>query len=226
MKRLLGCLILLGLISAASAEMKIDGEPKVAAYKLVRLSVSGAADDAAIIWDIDREDLADVAEIERGIVFSAPPGSYRVKARSVRLKDGKVLIETARLTVTIDGGVIPTPPDPPPTPTPTPTPASGPFWLLVIEETGEASGARGDFFANKELRSRIVTKSHKYRVADKDVKGRDGKPPPDMAPWLDRTKGKKLPWLYIIDAKGNIAFDAEMVRTPADLIKLLDKLGG
>jgi len=116
--RSLLCLLLLAPL--AWADLKIEGPDKVAVYKTVRLKATGADKDAAYIWDVDREEAIDADESGPKFSFSAPPGVYRIKLRSVSLKDGKTTIETARFAVTI-GPDLPPPkplPDDPPAPTP------------------------------------------------------------------------------------------------------------
>lgn len=206
------------------AELKVTGETTVAAHKMVRLTVTGA-DDAALIWDFDKEDLIDVEEEGNRLLFTGPPGTYKLKCRAVRVKDSKASVETVRVTVVIGKGVPPKP-DPDIKPTPDPVPVVGSIWILVIEETSMASDSRGRFFSNAALAARLKAKSHKYRVVDKDVVGPDGRPPRDLAPWLEKAKAKTLPALWLINSAGDVLFEGDMVRTPQDLIKILDKIGG
>jgi hypothetical protein len=88
-------------------------ELKVPEHKIVRLTATGDTDGAALIWDLDREDVADVEEIGGRLLFAGPPGVYKIKLRAIRVKDGKTSAETARATVTI-GTAPPAPPGPNP----------------------------------------------------------------------------------------------------------------
>ncbi len=101
---------------SAWADLKITGEMKVPEHRIVRLTATGDIDGAALIWDLDREDVADVEEIGGRLLFAGPPGVYKVKLRAIRTKDGKTSAETARATVTV-GSAPPVPPGPiPPVP--------------------------------------------------------------------------------------------------------------
>lgn len=124
---LLAALLLGG---SAMAEVKIQGETKVPAYRIVRLSAAGDVDGAALVWDVDREDAADMLEVGGVLLLTGPPGTYKVKLRAFRTRDGKMSAETARATVVI-GDAPPTPPGPGPVP-PGPVPP-GPESQLVKE---------------------------------------------------------------------------------------------
>jgi len=100
----------------ALADLTIKGELRVDRDKLVRLTVDGALDKAALIWDFD-EDKLDAEETGKRLVFCGPPGTYKIKCRAITLGvDGKTTVETARAVVVIGGGGPPPPPPPPPDP--------------------------------------------------------------------------------------------------------------
>ena len=113
--------LVLVLSSSAWAQLKITGELKLSPYKLVRLTAEGAKDGSALIWDVDKEEVADVEELPGRLLFTGPPGQYRIKCRAITLVNGKTNVETARTVVTIGDAPPPGPepgPDPPPTPMP------------------------------------------------------------------------------------------------------------
>lgn len=211
----IGCGLLIA--STACAELRIAGDTKVSANKLVRLKAEGAPPGAAYIWDVAEEDRADVEELGSRLLFSAPPGTYKVKVRAVHLKDGQTAIETARVTVTIGNA---TPP-----PGPGPTPGGVAKWLLVVEETGDASPSR-TLLADRALADRLKAKGIRHRLVDRDVVAKDGQPPADLRPWLERAKGKKLPWLTLVSGDGDILAEQTLPATAAELSQLLDKVGG
>ena len=115
-------LLVLLLGGSAFADVRIQGETKVPAYRIVRLSAAGDVDGAALVWDVDREDSVDLVEVGGQLLLVAPPGTYKVKLRAFRTRDGKMSAETARATVVI-GDAPPTPPGPGPVP-PGPVPPS------------------------------------------------------------------------------------------------------
>ena len=91
MRSMLSMLLLLVMVAATPADLKIIGEARVAPYKLVKLQATGA-DDAALIWDIDKEDQIDLIENGSGMLFVGPPGEYKIKVRAIRFKDGKAAV--------------------------------------------------------------------------------------------------------------------------------------
>jgi hypothetical protein len=205
-----------------AAGLAITGPARVPAYKLVRLTVTGADPEAALIWDVSPEADADVLEVDGGLIFTAPPGTYAVKLRAVKGRS----VQTARHTVVV-GDPAPPPPGPgpappnPPGPTPPPAPTSPVAYLVVVEETAEAVGTRGAFFADAALAARMKARGIKWRVIDKDVVGPDGKPPADVARFLALAAGKPYPSLFTVDAAGKLIGQQPMPRTPADLLTLL-----
>ena len=123
---------------------------------------------------------------------------------------------------------VPTP-DPKPDPKPDPdvqpvTPTK--LWVVIIEETSEAASNRGAMLSDAKLIDRMNAKQHRFRVVDKDVVGPDGKPPADIARFLDRSKGKPLPQLFLVDEKGAARFAGDLPKTAADLLALIQKVGG
>lgn len=213
-----------------AAGLSIAGPDRVPAHKLVRLTAAGADADAALIWDVYPEELADVLEVDGGLIFTGPPGEYRVKLRAVKGRSAT----TARHTVVI-GTPQPVPPGPgpqpvPPNPQPAPpgpvNPASPVAFLVVVEETADAVAGRGAFFADPALAQQMKARSLKWRVVDKDVVGADGKPPADVARFLVLAAGKPYPSLFLVDAAGKLIDHRPVPRTPADLLALLTQFGG
>lgn len=109
--------LLTSLLMAAPPQ--ISGVTSVDQYKLVQLTVSNAAPEAAVLWDVYPEDNVDIREFTDGLlIFTAPPGDYKIK---LRLISGRQ-VDTLRTVVTIKG----TPPAPAPGPNPGPNPNPGP----------------------------------------------------------------------------------------------------
>jgi hypothetical protein len=126
------------------------------------------------------------------------------------------------LDVTVGQG-----PQPPPKPTPTPDPAPMPVALwgfVIIEETADAVAARGALIADPNLSALMKSKGYHWRIVDKDVVSADGKPPADVLPCLNATKGKALPQVLLIDTKGNIVTQTGLANA-AGLVDFLKKWG-
>ena len=238
---LLPLLLLLAAAAAAAApgvaqaQLRVTGTTTVDRDRMAHLVAEGA-DGAALIWDVDREDVVDVLEVDNRLVLVGPPGVYRVKCRAIRVsKDGRPVAETARVTVTVRGAPPPPPPQPdPPVPPgpepgpvpPTPAPTVKDLWILVVEETGEASERRGQWFADKDLAERIRSRGHRWRVVDKDAKDSRGAVPKDLAPWLERAKGKRLPRLFLIHPDGTVLHEGDAPATAKGLLEQIQKAGG
>lgn len=118
-------LLLLSAALAHAAPPRIVGPTQVDAYRLVELSPDADTTGAGLIWDVSPEEVADVREFGKSLVFTGPPGKYVVKLRIVRVTDGKLSIETSRTTVVIGPPIPPPlPPDIKPRVTLTATPTS------------------------------------------------------------------------------------------------------
>lgn len=141
----------------------------------------------------------------------------------------EVSAQTAILTadVRVSGlDPVPDPKPPGPDPKPDPLPPIAKAWVVVVEETTEAANNRGKYFQSPDLHQFFRSKQWSYRVADKDVQGIGGSPPRDLKPWLDRASGKKLPWMFVIDAQGVEYFSGPVPNTPQGLLAELKRIGG
>jgi hypothetical protein len=117
MKRLLAAFLwaVLAVSLCAAPPVKIVGPTQIDPYKIVVLQAEGDLTGCGVIWDIDREDVADIYEQANGkLYFTGPPGTYKIKCRVVNFttKD----ITTQRTVVTIGTPPPPVPPTPPPVP--------------------------------------------------------------------------------------------------------------
>lgn len=139
-------------------------------------------------------------------------------------------IATARLDASISNDPVPVPPKPvPPDPVPVPpVPTEGKRWLLVIEETSDANwqARRGILVTDVPLHDRIKEKGHDWKLVDKDIKDTSGKTPLDLKPYIDRSAGKPLPWVFIVDGNGKVWSDEAYPGTPAKLLEKLKGVGG
>jgi hypothetical protein len=73
----------------------------------------------------------------------------------------------------------PLPPFPPPDPkpNPNPTPVTQALWMVIIEETADATTNRSLLFKDLDIAKRMQDKGHRKRVLDKDsVVKSSGKP--------------------------------------------------
>lgn len=236
-------LVAVSLLALAAArlraEVKVSGALKVPTHDLVQLQAEGTAPGAVYFWSITPR--LRPAQVKRGkgsIVFAAAPGVYTVNLRSVWIKNaatGELDGEEVEVEVVI-GDKVPPFPDPkpyPPVPVP-PVPEPKPpapdvlkqLWILVVEETEQASADRGKFFASTTLAKYVKDKGHKFRCVDQDAKDAAGKTPADLAPWIARAKAKKLPVLFLVNQAGDVLFEGPVPATPGEVLAAIQKVGG
>lgn len=129
------CLALLMGPEPMPTPLKLTGPDKVEAYRQVRMTATGDLVGAALVWDVSPEENADIQELPGGqMVFTGPPGTYRVKVRAIRLKDGTTTADCARSVVEIappKGAAPPTTPPVLPPRTPKLDPAAATTRLRV-----------------------------------------------------------------------------------------------
>lgn len=235
----LAVLFLLLTTPAAFAEIKITGATNVPPYKLVRLTATGTDPKDGLSWRIHPHKGVDRASSVRGkLEFVAPPGEYEVFLSAYRNgTDGSIQVEDTQVTVTIGDPIpppppvppVPPPPVPPVPPVPPPPVPPAPItraWVVVIEESAEASADRGRWLADKGIRDYLTAKGWKLRVADKDVKDGSGNTPKDLQPYISRASGKKLPQIFVVDQDGKVRHEGDLPTSTADLLAVLKKIGG
>lgn len=143
----------------------------------------------------------------------------------------------ARKLVDVDGGGSPTPPIPPPGPTPPPNPGPAPVpvpsvpmtGIVFIEETDAAQTARNTFLNDPAFVARRQAKGIKFRTADKDVVGPDGKPPADLVEFLNAAKAKAYPQVFFVgynNGKRVTLGQFDLPKTIPALLDLMSKYGG
>lgn len=164
------------------------------------------------------------------VVSARVPGSYRLLAYT---SIADLPTQPAYCTVVVGGTAPPIPPTPnpnPPTPGPSPPPLKTAY-ILVVEESADATAARGPFITDKDLNGYIRNKGWKFRIVDKDIIDPTTKQTPEsLKPWFAKLKdenGKwKLPQILVVDQDGNIRHQGMVPNTPADLLVILKKIGG
>jgi hypothetical protein len=158
----------------------------------------------------------------RLIVLPSKAGIYRVI-----LWDGVKVEDSVVLVIDATGGKpVPPTPDPVNPVDPVDPIKDQKLFVVLIEESAEAVGSRGAMLADKTLNDRFKEKGHKWRVADKDVVGPDGKPPADLKRFLELSKDKPLAQLFLVDEKGKIIKQMNAPKSAADMLAEIKKVGG
>lgn len=219
-------------------QLKINGTLRVERDRMVRLKAEGAPEGAALFWDISPEETTDIEEINGRVLFTGPPGKYKVKLRYVKLdKEGKTVGETARCVVEIGGIPDPLPPDPGPGPTPTPTPTPTPpapipligLRVLMVYETSELpkyTKEQSTVFFSKSVRDYLNSncpigpdgKTREWRIYDKDVDVSG-----ESKTWQDAMKRdrKSTPWVII--SNGKTGYEGPLPENVDKTLELLKK---
>lgn len=146
------------------------------------------------------------------VVFVAAQGDVPVIAQTVILYEG-------------NPSPVPGPPGPPNPVPPGPTPAVSKLYVVVIEETMSAKANRASYYADTKLLERIKSKHYAFRVEDRDVRNAAGQVPPDLAPYIKAASGKE-PYAFLVNEKGKVLWEGPLPTTPADLLALIQKVGG
>lgn len=197
-------------------------------------------DGGTAVWSISPDAVQD-GEFGGVLIFTGKAGTtYTVTAlivdfdnkKVIKLKQAVRFLDTPGPTPPPPGpGPSPTPdppaPTPPTPPTPPPAPVAGPAkFVVVIEESATAAATRGELYSDKALIDYYAAQGIKARRVDKDVVDAAGKPPADVARFLDDAKGKPLPRVYLVGGDGKQLYAGNLHDDPADLLKLLQQHAG
>lgn len=232
MKRVLPLILLLVADSAFAGDLKIVGETKVPAHRLVRLEASGAEPDAAILWDVIPEEVADVEERDGKLWFVAPPGQYKIKLRTIK---GKA-VQTARATVTIgDGDPTPGPQPPGPGPQPPPPSPAAPIAapgfrvLIVYQDQMPLPLAQHSVIYGQAMRNYLNAKCPRepsgqasYRIWDADLDVSQS--PKHYQDAYNRVRLRQLP--YLVVSNGTTGWEGPLPASEAETLAILKHFGG
>lgn len=116
-----------------------------------------------------------------------------------------------------------------PGPNPQPIP-NGPHkvYMVVVEEATQRTPIAAALLDSTALAERFKAKGHRHLVLDKDVIARAGQPVPEkLQAYLDKAKGKQLPYVIIADiTTGKLLHEGPLPTDEAGIMQLLDKVGG
>jgi len=130
--------------------------------------------------------------------------------------DGRLIVETFAWPP----GPGPTPPNPEPGPQPQPQPVPGPKTVLWIEESSARTPSQAAAVVDKAIRNALVAARWTLRVVDVDVVDETGKPPADLAGYLDAARQAGVPRVFILQDGRELYAGA----APADVSSFVDLL--
>lgn len=100
--------------------------------------------------------------------------------------------------------------------------------IIGIYETGEPFPALASYRTDKSFHDALKARGHTWRFVDQHVKGTDGQPPRDVAPFIADAQGKTLPRVYLNDTQtGKSLYAGSLSKDdPAAFLSLLDQYDG
>ncbi len=108
-----------------------------------------------------------------------------------------------------------------------PTAKSGSLWIVVVHQPGTEKAWGPQFFSNAALVDRVLDKKHKWKIVDKDGKDSNGNLSQSLAPYVNISQGRKLPWCYLVDSETKTTrWNGAAPKTPEELLKRLVEVGG
>lgn len=242
MKRLattIVAIVLLASVVTRADPPKITGPDRVEPYRFAELTIEGAGADDIIFWDVSPEETGDLRDAGSKLLFVAPPGTYRFRAKVIPVKDGKISGKATDLRHTLVIGTpkppVPPGPEPPGPNPPPPIPAPG-FRVLIIEDAANRTklstlqqnilfdrGIR-DYLNNKCIMG-ADGKTREWRIWDKGVDASA-----EGAVWTSTLKRQpaadKLPWIIISAPEKNSGYEGPLPADVNSTLELLKKYGG
>ena len=103
---------------------------------------------------------------------------------------------------------------------------SGPMWVVVIEETARRTPEQAAVLADAGVARYVREKGWRVRVADRDARDSRRQAPADLKPYVERARGKRLPYLFVVDAEGHARHEGPLPAGAAGLLEILKKVGG
>jgi hypothetical protein len=205
---------------------KIECEPR----DLIQFKVSAEAGKTLVAGELPADKFV-VFEIKPGVFVAQPQknasGTYTLQfwhaGDTVTLpKVGPLpALPVATLTVVVGGEQ----PKPKPDPNPVPPPVSGKLRVVIVEETKDATIARGRLVGSTELFKYMADQNIRWRIVDKDGRDAGGMLPNDVKTYVEDAASRTLPWMYVVDSTGKLQFEGTPP-APAEVLTLLKKIGG
>ena len=111
-------------------------------------------------------------------------------------------------------------PDPKPTPQPDPTPTPAKkIYAVIVEETAERSPLVAAVVLSPKVRA--MFEADAFRLVDDDPQVSD-----ELKPFIERSRGKPLPQLYLMDEKGEVRFEGRLPGHVEEMCLLVAKHRG
>jgi hypothetical protein len=120
--------------------------------------------------------------------------------------------------------IPPIPPMPPVPPTPQPTQK---LIIGIVEDPAATTFEQKTVLVNKEWRELATTKHTFIGLIPQNItEGDTNSPPASLVPFLDRAKGKNLPWVVLFDMRSKLLWEGSLPKTPSEMTAIIKKFGG
>lgn len=231
----LASIIALLLLVEQVQEPKFEIEGKVQVRLGAPVEIPVTTDAVSVTWVCFDDKVifvepSKLADPRVPIVFILDKGEYRIAAVAAfangkqRRKDILLVVGDEKQP---DKKDPPPPPKPPVVPPPKPV-ASVKYRIAYIEDSADAANARRDELNEQSVINFLNKYGHEPITLDKNLKDR----PPTTIPqdllknyiaYIDATKGKKLPWLFIVPIEGGRPVYSGPAKSGKELVELLSK---
>jgi len=137
-------------------------------------------------------------------------GKYCGALEITDTKSGTTVTREIVLTV----GETPPPPPPPPPPVEL-------LQAVVVEESNDRTAQQAQVMLSTRVRAAV---GNRFFVFDDDMADKHGQTPPNVACWIERAKGKSLPYLFLSDAKAEpsaVAWEGPMPESIEKMLSLI-----
>lgn len=205
----------------------LEGKSEVDYLAIFKLKNAPPA--TVVFWDVSPEDGVEVHECETDttFIFGGPARTYTVKARGTI--NGKKFDLRKQVTIAKGGTPDPTPgpgPLPPVPPPPPPTPSGKVAYFVVVEDSGKPGQWRGDILGSRAVQAQYqLLQGSKYepihRLIDVRAHGPEGAVSDEVKEYLEKAKGKELPWLWTLDAAKKPITDMKCPLTPETFVEAI-----
>jgi len=115
----------------------------------------------------------------------------------------------------------------PPDPDPKPNPIAQKLTIGIVEEPSITTFEQKKVLVDKEWRE-LATSKHTFvgLIPQKITEGETNEPPAALVPFLNRAKGKPLPWIVLFNDAGKLVWEGELPKTPSEMTSVIKKFGG
>lgn len=197
---------------------------------MIELRAKNVPTGYAVLWAVTpkSKDAATtrVVKADRAFLLAGRPGTYEVTTYFVKGEDSEQVETTVTLTGDPRPEPQPNPPVPPgPGPQPNPNPPEPPkpvgkvARVVFVEDTGKAGAWRGDLLGSPQVQALFRNGPIAQRIVTQKTVAADGAPDPEAAKYQQLAAGKDLPWMWTLDAAGQVVLDQKVPLDPDLFVK-------